>query len=399
MDSGTRGITDACGHKEAQVLKELLNKLRAGKTDDAAEQGPPAASHAAGGLRLALLVAPLFFVSAAVMVVVAVITYLQFLASGRSQQEAVFTAQAAQMAAHLAGRVQGYGDVLAAAAQQPALVTAVQAGDRDAVTAQLSALHAAFPGVVRVRLIAAGETQTDETTTPGLGYACLELARQAEQGGLPPMEVHLPGSKDQHVDLLRPVRGADGVLGSLLLSFDVALLKTWLAAALPPGGYAELRQGGAADAVRLTVAGDASLLGDGDGTGARVSGTSWQVVYWSPEGAPSVSGAQQAMFLTVFGLAVAVLVLVFGVFAAAWTRLVRNDMVAVVKQAAAILSGRRQHNYEVKLAESREVLVALEQRMGYGPAGGDAGMDPPMFTADDALLREDAPPATPGREP
>ena len=219
--------------------------------------------------------------------------------------------------------------------------------------------------MLRIRFIAVGDERLDETAVPPLSYACLELARMAEAGQLPPVEAHLYGTKVQHIDMLRPVVGPQGVVGSLMVTLDVAVLREWLRPLVPTdGGYVELRQSVDGKHLLLGAAGDANLQGAPATYSVRVAGSAWNLIYWAPESMPAVSAVQQTAFLSVFGIGLAVLLVAFILFTAVAGRIVRGDLVAVVKQAVEMWSGRRQHNFDVRLAESLDVLTALEQHLG-----------------------------------
>lgn len=348
-------------------MKSLFDRLR----KDTAEEASPspgvtqAQKKPARGLNMRVLVTPLLLTSLAVLSVVGALIYLQFILVGQEHREALTHAQAGRMADALAGRLQGYTDIIAATGRAPAVVAAMEAGDQAALDDQVSRLHALFPSVLRIRFIALGDDSLDESATPPLSYACLELARMAEAGQVPPIEAHLYGTKVQHVDLLRPVVGPRGMAGSLLVTLDVAVLRDWLRPALPAAdGYVELRQVAAGKHLMLAAVGDANLQGTPATHSVPVAGTAWSLVYWAPGRAPAVGTAQQVAFLTVFGVALLVLIVAFVVFTALTGRIVRGDLVAVAKQAVEMWSGRRQHNFDVRLAESLDVLTALEQHLG-----------------------------------
>lgn len=317
------------------------------------------------GLNVRVLVMPLLVTGMAVMIVVAALTYFQFALVGQERRDALTHGRADRIADHLAGRLQGYTDVIAATGRAPAVVAALATGDQAALDEQVRRLRELFPSVLRIRFIAVGDERLDETAVPPLSYACLELARMAEAGQLPPVEAHLYGTKVQHIDMLRPVVGPQGMVGSLMVTLDVAVLREWLRPLVPAdGGYVELRQSVDGKHLLLGAAGDANLQGTPATYSVAVAGTAWNLIYWAPESMPAVSAVQQTAFLTVFGVGLAVLLVAFILFTAVAGRIVRGDLVAVVKQAVEMWSGRRQHNFDVRLAESLDVLTALEQHLG-----------------------------------
>lgn len=348
-------------------MKSLFDKFRKNTDEEVAPVLGAAQEHKkpTRGLNVRVLVMPLLVTGMAVMIVVAALTYFQFALVGQERRDALTQGRADRIADHLAGRLQGYTDVIAATGRAPVVVAAMAAGDQAALDEQVHRLRELFPSVLRIRFIAVGDERLDETAVPPLSYACLELARMAEAGQLPPVEAHLYGTKVQHIDMLRPVVGPQGVVGSLMVTLDVAVLREWLRPLVPTdGGYVELRQSVDGKHLLLGAAGDANLQGAPATYSVRVAGSAWNLIYWAPESMPAVSAVQQTAFLSVFGIGLAVLLVAFILFTAVAGRIVRGDLVAVVKQAVEMWSGRRQHNFDVRLAESLDVLTALEQHLG-----------------------------------
>lgn len=378
-------------------MKSLFDKFRK-NTDEEAVPVPGAAQEhkkPTRGLNVRVLVMPLLVTGMAVMIVVAALTYFQFALVGQERRDALTQGRADRIADHLAGRLQGYTDVIAATGRAPVVVAAMAAGDQAALDEQVHRLRELFPSVLRIRFIAVGDDRLDEAAVPPLSYACLELARMAEAGQLPPVEAHLYGTKVQHIDMLRPVVGPQGVVGSLMVTLDVAVLREWLRPLVPTGGgYVELRQSVDGKHLLLGAAGDANLQGTPATYSVRVAGTAWNLIYWVPESMPAVSAVQQTAFLTVFGIGLAVLLVAFILFTAVAGRIVRGDLVAVVKQAVEMWSGRRQHNFDVRLAESLDVLTALEQHLGTlqpKPVQPDAAKAAAMQQKDNGIIVDEPP--------
>lgn len=344
-------------------MKSLLNKLRKRPADGPAS-GVAAAAKESLGLSIRRMTLLAFLLAAVVLAVAAGFTYLQFVLLGNSKTDALRKAQAATLAARLGSRIEGYADIVAAAGRSPALAAALGDNDSALVAQHAAALTRLLPALLGVRILPSGYNQIDNASQPPLSYACLDLIRRAEAGRTPPpVEIHLFGTKGQHMVIVRPVVGAHGIAGTILVTMDVDLLKKWVQPLLSEtNGYIEIRQG-AADELVLAAIGDKALQGSGDAPyTAAVPGTSWQLAQWRPAAA-ALTAAQRLAFFSVFGFAAVLLIAGFAALGIVCSRIVRGDLVAVVKQAVEMVSGGRQHNFEVRLAESREVLRALEQRI------------------------------------
>lgn len=350
-------------------MKALFDKFRRKDAEDAGPVFHPGFGEAppekkpARGLDIRALVMPLLVTSLATLLIAAALIYVQFARVAEGQAEAVGQAEADRMADRLAGRLQGYTDVIAAAGTAPAVVAAMAAGDQAALDERAARLHELFPEVLRIRFLTLGDDRLDETSTPPLSYACLELARLAEAGEVPPVEAHLHGTAGQHVDMLRPVIGPQGAVGSLLVSLGMAGLQDWLRPLRPAaGGYVELHQGDEGKSLLLAAAGEANRQ-QAVAYAAPVAGSAWSLRYWPPAPAVPLDATQQTVFLTIFGVALLVLLVAFALYSAAIKRIVHADLVAVAKQAVEMWSGQHQHNFQARLAESLEVLAALEERL------------------------------------
>ena len=65
--------------------------------------------------------------------------------------------------------------------RQPALVALFEAGDAEALKAEQTRLTRLVPDVQQIRLLPVGTNEPDTQLSPNLGYASLQLLRQAEQ--------------------------------------------------------------------------------------------------------------------------------------------------------------------------------------------------------------------------
>ncbi len=343
-------------------MKSLLNKLHK-KPADNPVGGVAAVSKESRGLSIRRMVLMAFLLAAVVLVITAGFTYLQFVLLGNGRAEALRKAQTATLAARLGSRIEGVADSVAAAGRSAALASALGDNDSTVVSQHAAALGRLIPAVLDVRILPAGYHRIDATGQPPLSYACLDLIHRAETERLPPpVEVHLFGTKGQHMVVVRPVIGAHGIAGTVVVTMDVDLLKKWVQPLSgETNGYVELRQG-AAETLVLAAVGNKALQGGGAPYTAAVPGTAWQLAQWLPAPA-ALTAAQRLAFFSVFGFAAAALIAGFMALGLMCGRIVRGDLIAVVKQAVEMVSGGRQHNFEVRLAESREVLRALEQRV------------------------------------
>lgn len=289
------------------------------------------------------------------------IAYMQYTSLIASSTSAKHKQEAEALATHLAGRLHALGDMVAKfAVPDPALVAAIQNRDIPVLRAHEAEIMRIFPDANRVRIILPGEDQVDNTVSPPLSYACLELARLAEQGGaLPPFEVHLFGGEIEHVDMLRPIIHNNKLIASLIVTQDVDNLKNWIDDLQTDGGYVELEQGVENDVIRLFGQGDASSRDSGKPYSAAIENSYWLLNYW-PSSGIGATEARHAGFIITFSVAAGVLIVFFISYGVFISSMVRSDMRRMINYIIDFSLGKRFQNYPVRMAEAKKVLQEKE---------------------------------------
>lgn len=273
----------------------------------------------------------------------------------------VETRAAAERTANLfAGRVadlvSGVAATMAVVAKDPRLARFLEEADAGELRGKARELSFLFPGNVRVMLLPPGVAEPDEDVSPPLGFACVDLLRQAEtRDSPPPAEVHVFGTPNQHIDLVHPVLSPTGrrIVGHLLVSLPVGALQARVRGLPVGGGYVELRQVAGGRALTLASAGTQDL--SGTPVTAPVPGTRWRLRYWP---APVLKGpAAWALYWGALGAGglVVVVTLVFGV------RRLRGALVAdqatLVGLVRGLVRGQMpQTDPAARLAECRDTL-------------------------------------------
>ncbi|MGM0594985.1 MAG: hypothetical protein ACQETD_10655 [Pseudomonadota bacterium] len=335
-------------------MKKLFSRKK-----PSGEAGEEQASLSSGGVGLARLNLLALAVAVTVILISGYAAYLQYATLITSRQEDTHTAEAARMAAWLSGRLASLEEKMDTLAQpDPALLDMIAHFDRNDLARRETQLLLQLPSALRIRYILPTDTRPDDSLEPPLSYACLDLARTAEEGvKAPPFEAHLFGSEAQHLDLVRPVRDGDEVVASLMVTLDVALIEQWFGQLNPQGGYAELQQG-RSDPLTLFSGGNRSAK-QGEAFTAGVEGSSWHVAYW-PSTALGVAEARAAGFLLTFAIAAGGVVAFFLFFGLFLSRFVRADMSRLINFIVDSSLGKRFHSYPVKLVEAKKALQEKE---------------------------------------
>jgi len=353
--------------------------------------GPEGETKPAGLSLVRLNFIPLL-VSVLVVLASGYVAYLQFAALLSKQQQETHATVARELAAMLAGRLQAMSDELERLAKADApLLTAIAGGGDVLLRQRESELAVYYPGALRIRYILPSEREPDNSLAPRLGYACLDLARKAEEGKLPPCEVHLFGGEQQHLDLVRTVFDGKTPVASLMVTLDVAVIKHWLDVVKPKRGYVEVLQGTGDDVLALFAAGDSPSKERLSSYTAPVALSGWLVRYYPDQGF-GLAEARQLSFVAIFGVAAVVLLLFFIMFNVFMSRLLQSDIKRLVGYIVDSSLGKRFHSYPVKLAEAKKALQEKEGELSV--LSSHANIKVPTVEKGTEIEREDIPDLT-----
>lgn len=323
------------------------------------DDGETAAKDSERGLTLMKLSLPPIILVVLVVLVCGYVAYLQYAGLVKKAQQVQHVADAEKMAALLGGRLIALGDQVAMQAKADrALAVAVGAADREALRLFEKSLETYFPEAERIRVVLPTDTDPDMSVRPPIGYACLDLARQAEAGTeRPPLEMHLHGSEFAHLDLVRPVMGEGAVIASLMVSFSPSKMKVWLKELALESGYVELQQGW--DGPVLGIIGSAGLKSETPTHRAMISGSSWQLSYWATDGI-GMTEAKKLGFLATFGVAALVIAAIMFFYALFVSSTIKRELRGMAEFMLESSRGRRFHSYPVKMVEVEQALVMME---------------------------------------
>jgi len=170
-------------------------------------------------------------------------------------------------------------------AKDPRVIAALSSPFEEARRTLAADLQQSIPGALLLRLLPAGSLQTDPDSSPPLTYSSLDLVLKAEDSTLPPgAELHLAGTPNEHIAVVRRAPPEGQPVGYLHLSIAPAALRDSLSTLLATSklGEAEIRQpiSGAAPVV---------IAATGQSTGHAVealtraiAGTAWVLALRSP---------------------------------------------------------------------------------------------------------------------
>ncbi len=266
---------------------------------------------------------------------------------------------AQSVAKSLQRQTSAYAQIADNLSRTPRVAMLLEIGDELQLEAEAASLGDLIPGILTVRLLPSNLMKPDQSKTPHMGFADLEMVRMAAKEIPKPM-VHAYRTPNGHIAIARRVMMDDRVVGVVLFSISTDSLSRALTSANVLGAV-QVNQG----SLNLASAGDSALTTDPETGTVPVAGTDWQIRYWVPT---SIYSGWLA--LLVASLLTIMLVSLVFVYSSRWLkRLVLNDQAVIAKLAHALLSGKIQGNYPVKLKEFESLVskITLLKRKGLAP--------------------------------
>jgi phosphomannomutase/phosphoglucomutase len=303
-----------------------------------------------------------------------------------------------QVAARVSASVGHYGASVSLLAKDPDIAELLMSGNQGALRAKEESLRYVYPDAVNVRLLPPGIEVVDMQASPPLSYAALTQFRTAETSEqVPPIEVHLLNSPQQHVNIVRRVTDPAGnvVVGHIMLSLDNDILQGILDNLQELNGYIELQQFGVKGVpVRVAASGDKGLNGDDAERILKIGDSRWQVAYWPAVNAMVYLGSLSTWTLGAFlSAATAIIALIMALFSRlnGALRLDQASMATLIKDYR---DGRVRREYPVGLVEMQQSIEFMTQLAG-GGVSHQAGVIAPR-EKDAATATEDRPAADAG---
>ncbi len=261
-------------------------------------------------------------------------------------------------------------------ARDPVIIELASRRDPRLIAAKEAELGYLFPEAVRVRILPPGLDEVDMNASPPLSYAALDMLRQAEtHEEPPPAEVHLFGTPQQHINMVRRILNDSGrrIVGHLMVSFPLPLLQNAMNAPRLPQGYGEIWQVTSKGApLTLASRGDRGLRQGPPSVREAIPGTRWEVAYWALSGGLSES---LTGLLIVGGSAAVVYVLLLYLLLRWFGRVLREDQVLLLGAVRDGMAGRPAERYEIQLKECVPALAGIRRLFGGGPAIGTGAIE------------------------
>jgi len=259
----------------------------------------------------------------------------------READKAAIEADAKKIADKIAAPLDVIAGQLGNLAQQEKLITLFAAGDKTALEAETKTLTEGIQSALKLRLFLPGQYELDRESKPPLGYASLDLLKQAETTAAAiDAEVHGYGSPDAHIVMTRRVKDADGKLTGLIhlsLSAEPFMQLEGQQAI----GYAELVQTTGKSPLVLNKFGNANNR-QGEPVKVDVKGARWYITVWGATSTAVIasgSSDSSGMLFIVPALIIAIFIAGFVIYRRKQPATGEDDQVVYAGAIKAIMDG------------------------------------------------------------
>jgi phosphomannomutase/phosphoglucomutase len=221
-----------------------------------------------------------------------------------------------------------------------------------------------------VQLFARGEEKGMTGDYPLLSFSELDLIYEADKGREPRLEYHKLPDGNSHLDLVRPLKRSDAVVGFVLVRFDGAVFASAVKQLAVPDARLELSQvlsDGSAES--FLSWGDAAVKTRGQVNSDSFAAADWRLSYWElPHGWQVLGMDWRSFYWLTFIEIVAVLALMMAVFRRLSDRAMIASANVLFDYVRDRLSGKWMgKNYAMPLDEMKPTLNNL-QNLNWGAA-------------------------------
>ncbi|MET0068184.1 MAG: phosphomannomutase/phosphoglucomutase [Candidatus Thiodiazotropha sp.] len=285
-------------------------------------------------------------------------------ASAGTQKKAEARAMAQVISNTFSELVSQRSALLQELASQARILSLFAAGQSPEWQAEQKALTGLIPGALLVRMLPPDSNVPDTLLEPHMGYASLQLLRQAEtREQQPPAELHQFGTPHQHIALAAAVRDSSGMLlGVLHLALPTQGLGKLLDAMERLPGRLEWQQiVPNKPALVIKGKGEAATGTKADGV-MPIPGTIWQIAYWG--------GSAQLLDPVQLGLEAAPGVLLFLLMAlllmrqsSGMSKALKKDQHSILTLIEALMVGRPPKAQSAELSDLQPTLDVMEHQI------------------------------------
>ena len=275
-------------------------------------------------------------------------------------------AQDSEIANKLALEVASYTQALRVVAEDPQTRELIISRDADALAQREIELRRLFPWVWRVRILPDITRSPDDTTEPNISFACIDMMNEAAASGkVPPLEAHVMGTSQQHIEFIAPVtaRNRGRIIGLIQVTLKTEVLQHWLKAAYTGNkGYVSLIQQvkDRAD-LMLAESGNTAQRSVAHVVQVPVPGTRWMVNLWLPDS--DQLSLFNAGFLLTFAVSALMIFLLIMLLWRSMSRAIASDLTIYTQMVIGEIRGDKTHQYQLNMREFKQAARQVEHTL------------------------------------
>ncbi len=237
-------------------------------------------------------------------------------------------------------------------AQMPEVIAALESQDESVIKNTEEKLGTLTPLALKIRLLPSNISETDESSTPHMGFADLEMVQETL---LTKQKPSIQGEgKQRHLAITSKVSSHGQILGVILASLQFDFVKTIINQVTPKEAVIEVKQ----DRTLLAMAGNNSNDKAEADDKITIPHSKWNIYFRSVNKSTS---SNLDLIISSIALSSLIACLAFFVGYRKLTEYLRQDQSSIIKAAKDMMAGKITGNYPVLLNEMKPIVSTLAQ--------------------------------------
>jgi phosphomannomutase/phosphoglucomutase len=305
---------------------------------------------------------PYLVFSLLIIVLVAILQYYFVVSGPSAQKNAMFVDTALRSYVDsILVKLDTSRDFLKEFAKNRQVVTAVAEKDLQRISEFEKLVTAQIPYAQGVKVLFPDQLREDTSATPLVSYAVVDLASKVAKSVEVQPEVISPGTPQQYVAILAPIKTGDKVIGIALLGLDRKVIDNTISKIHTVPGYIEVHQV-FYDTKRLVAKEGNPAFKDGNPFAIGKNTTSnWEVAFW-PQNVSEFSGQSELIY---FALGVVVILGVSAGVNFIGLRTLQHDIKADIGELAKLFLGSSDSKSDpasrFKINFFRDLIITLSR--------------------------------------
>ncbi|ASF44947.1 hypothetical protein [Methylovulum psychrotolerans] len=238
-------------------------------------------------------------------------------------------------------------------AEDPDVLNAVNIGNSGLLRVNAARLEKYLPNALKIRLLLPDTNTIDEQDKPRMGFADLEMVKEALTHN-PFPSIHGDKGVDRHLAITRSISQNGKVVGMILASLDENIILNGLKLIPTKNSYFELRQGLQVLAAIGTKNSTSSL----DGNQQPIANSDWAIYYQYDD---SMDMADLSLMLSIIIIPCLIALGLIFITHRWLSSTLSQDLESLMKAFKDIMAGSAHSHYPVELVEMHAAVSNLMQ--------------------------------------